>query len=562
MKTFAAAAIAAYLLILVSVFAADTVDITDPDKHTNIRLETESALLSGDWDTVAQLLDGIDEQSPSSVKRLIKGHACLALNRHDEAVTLIAKTSARGNLKSYHEWATELVGRNNANALAHYFAGDAFARLQNSEKAREAFDRAIALNSSLALAYNARGVVRAKGNDPDGAWDDFEAAIRRNPKLLDAYSNLGVLKFSQSAFKGAKESFCSAASISTEATLPAIGKACCLFPEGRWKDGERQLAQCTNAPFISTLAMRNVYGAKMTQIRYHAEQLAAFAGTNIPGSTLDFSDLHFGSEKAAQDTFGDLHTTHANLQQPFNSHGQELKEESFDWGANNTHAVAVKEQMARLDAHAGWQHRTQNAAADVADSVIGLGSSFVPGGSLGYAAAKVITEPEVKDQTTAVGNYAIGFAADRLLKQGAGTALSTLKGISELKDDYHKYQDSLRSPYTVSRPIDMTSDDGWTRTVTRGEVTETFVPGPNGCGAIGWDPSDTYEIRTESSFTTHSTTGIQDPNTFRHVQQPPGGVIAAVDIYKDVGAWDLIVPYGLAYPTANADVGPAQENNR
>src|SRR5689334_5684260 len=55
----------------------------------DISPEIERAILSEDWKTVSELVPASVNDSGPAILRLIRGHACLALNRNNDSVTLL-----------------------------------------------------------------------------------------------------------------------------------------------------------------------------------------------------------------------------------------------------------------------------------------------------------------------------------------------------------------------------------------------------------------------------------------------------------------------------------------
>ena len=112
--------------------------------------------------------------------------------------------------------------------MAHFFAGDAFARHTNWPAALAEFKMAISLDPNATLAYNARAVVHAKLNEEDLAEQDFTEAIRTsNYGLADAYCGMGFLWIQRKdGPDGALDCFQKALDINIKFALAWHGKAC------------------------------------------------------------------------------------------------------------------------------------------------------------------------------------------------------------------------------------------------------------------------------------------------------------------------------------------------
>ena len=55
---------------------------------TEVNVSITKAVLSQDWQGVAELLRSVSTQTESPVLRLLKAHACLNLNRNNESLCL------------------------------------------------------------------------------------------------------------------------------------------------------------------------------------------------------------------------------------------------------------------------------------------------------------------------------------------------------------------------------------------------------------------------------------------------------------------------------------------
>src|ERR1035441_3294477 len=83
----------------------------------------ETALLAEDWKTVANMLASVNPQTPSPVLRMIKGHACLALNQNNEAVCLFLSGSPTNQCLIWHKWAQDFVVSHSKSPIAQYLVG-------------------------------------------------------------------------------------------------------------------------------------------------------------------------------------------------------------------------------------------------------------------------------------------------------------------------------------------------------------------------------------------------------------------------------------------------------
>lgn len=155
-----------------------------------LEAQTEAALLQEDWAALADLLSA--SAPPSPLTRFIKGHAHLALNKNNESVCLFVGASA-DDVQVWAQWTQDFVKRHPQQAVAHYFRGDALARLAQWDAALKAFHVAVQLQPAHTLALNARGVTYALKRAWDQALGDFRAAFQAQPSFADAYASYGTM---------------------------------------------------------------------------------------------------------------------------------------------------------------------------------------------------------------------------------------------------------------------------------------------------------------------------------------------------------------------------------
>ena len=201
---------------------------------TEIDKQTEAALLAEDWPKVADLLGSVNAETPSPVARLIKGHACLALNRNNESLCLFLSVLSEDslkvlvNLKQWDSWTKSFVARNLQSAIAHYFRGDALARIKEWDSALETFNKALEFNLLHPMLLNARGVVYAAKDQLGLARLDFEDASKHpSLRLADVYSNIGNLCIQRKdGAEGALKALNEAISISPTFALAVHARGC------------------------------------------------------------------------------------------------------------------------------------------------------------------------------------------------------------------------------------------------------------------------------------------------------------------------------------------------
>src|SRR6185503_5193335 len=153
------------LKALVAVFVLANATLCAQVADPTVPPEVEKALLGEDWSKVVELLAKVDGSTVSPVLRLIKGHACLALNRNNQAIELFASSANDHDRQEWRTWSQMIAEKYPKQAIALYLKGDAFARSKEWKAADECFEKALYLNPQCYLASNARGVVaHAVGN--------------------------------------------------------------------------------------------------------------------------------------------------------------------------------------------------------------------------------------------------------------------------------------------------------------------------------------------------------------------------------------------------------------
>ena len=166
--------------------------------------EVERAVLAENWKEVLRLLDGVDSRTPDPVLRLIKGHACLALNDNNRSYRLFLSVGGSVDLETYQQWVDGLLREHPGHAMTYYLLGDAKARSGRFVEAISAFDKGDRLAPDNPLILNSRGIAHAAANHFDEALSDVERAAGSSvPLLADACANLGFLAIHQK--EGARE---------------------------------------------------------------------------------------------------------------------------------------------------------------------------------------------------------------------------------------------------------------------------------------------------------------------------------------------------------------------
>lgn len=233
------------LLLLVSVIVLKPLTVkAQSDKEVDKKVE--DAILAEDWKKAADLLGSVDTETPSPVLRLIKGHACLALNRNNESLCLFLSVSSEDELKVWEKWTQDFAGINNKSAVAYYFRGDALGRLEQWDKALVLFNKTLELQPRHAMTLNARGVNYAAQQKFNEALLDFDAAIKANPFLADAYASRGSMYIQKKAgAEGALRWFNHALEKSPSFALARYGRGYMKVVLGKSEEGPKEIQEAS-----------------------------------------------------------------------------------------------------------------------------------------------------------------------------------------------------------------------------------------------------------------------------------------------------------------------------
>jgi tetratricopeptide (TPR) repeat protein len=243
---------------------------------SDVTPEIERAILSEDWKKVSELVPVSINDSGSTTLRLIRGHACLALNQNNESLQLFLTTPPKQGIEEYESWAVSFANRYSDRTTAFYFKGDALARQAKWSDALAAFNSALKLKPNHALSLNARGVCYALGGEWDKSLEDFAAATIAVPSFSEAWANRGAMYIQRStAAKGALSAFDAALKYSPESAVAKMGRACALFGAGKLDEAEKALAECQNQPETMDLVSINLSLVRDRRLSLAAKQLAS-----------------------------------------------------------------------------------------------------------------------------------------------------------------------------------------------------------------------------------------------------------------------------------------------
>ncbi len=191
--------------------------------QTSGRPELDTDLLAGKWGVVVTRFESSPPQNV--VEKFIFAHACLAVNRNNEAVDIFLSQTNTAATGAWIDWSRNLASLNPGNAVAHYFYGDALSRSGQIEDGIHEFEKGLATNPKDALLLNARGVAHAALGETVPAARDFDAARRSQPGLADVQANIGSLGIQRKrGSKGVSDAFEAALSLSPSFAIPLVGR--------------------------------------------------------------------------------------------------------------------------------------------------------------------------------------------------------------------------------------------------------------------------------------------------------------------------------------------------
>lgn len=273
--------VAVFFLFCVVAFSGLQASLVNAELVPVIDKKVEAALLAEDWERVAKLLDSVSPETPSSVLRMIKGHAGLALNRNNGSVTLFYSMTVE-DMKKYAQWGEAFASENSYKSMAHYFQGDVYSRIGDLPQAHKHFTKSIETNTSNYLAWNARGVISTLRKEYDNSMKDFNNALSLKPDFIDVNNNIAMMRINQGqGRKGAIKRFQSVIKSDSKFALAYHGLGCLeLLKAQRLAPEENQNIQqaLELLPDVQDLLIENETSFADAYLDKQAELLYADAG--------------------------------------------------------------------------------------------------------------------------------------------------------------------------------------------------------------------------------------------------------------------------------------------
>jgi tetratricopeptide (TPR) repeat protein len=271
-------------------------------------------LLKADWAAVYENCGPMENLAGAPAMRAIKGHACLALNRNCESLELFLSIASDVDRAAWKTWAGLFAERNPRNAVAHYLAGDAYARMGEWERAVLSYSKALGIEPRFAMALSARGVAHSYLGKQGNALDDFENACSAGPDFADAHGNLGTYLILTEAPEGALEQFELATKCSNDFALARNGSGCARI--GYKRDSTsvvmalREFSAALDCPPVKKLAESNIKNIMDASVASADDTLQVDEGMTLTSRDLFSMDSRMRREYMkgmSDDALMDLH---------------------------------------------------------------------------------------------------------------------------------------------------------------------------------------------------------------------------------------------------------------
>ena len=258
-------ALAILSLFSFSAFAGPKAEISD---------RCRDALLTESWAIVVEeCAESRNQASP--VFAHLAGHACLALNKNNQALASFGSFANAEDLQQWHAWCQDFAKRHTNRAVAQYLLGDALARIRDWNGSLRAFRAALLLNNNHFLSLNGRGVVLQLLGKTSEAQEDFLLATQTNPNFAEAFASLGKLNIDRHAIQGATQAYTKANDLSPKYDLISLGMGCTAYARHRYEDAEAYFETVSNESPVSSIARENRLAMQIERLNRILEQASA-----------------------------------------------------------------------------------------------------------------------------------------------------------------------------------------------------------------------------------------------------------------------------------------------
>jgi tetratricopeptide (TPR) repeat protein/uncharacterized membrane protein YgcG len=242
-------------------------------------LSLDPLILAEDWTALAD--------HPAAPTPL-QAHALRALNRNNESLHRFLIGSSPEGLQDWLRWTDDFAARRGDLALAHYFKGDALARLERWDEAISEFQLALGQAPHQPLVLSALGVAFAGKGDFDQALVALTRAGRSGASLADAHAGLGALwiQFSRGP-KGALEALDRALKISPDFAVALYLRGCLKSLLGRFDEARSDLERAMDKAGPLADLLRANFQELTRRITGEEETRQALARGENPGVVID-----------------------------------------------------------------------------------------------------------------------------------------------------------------------------------------------------------------------------------------------------------------------------------
>ncbi|KAA3609118.1 MAG: hypothetical protein DWQ01_09880 [Planctomycetota bacterium] len=410
------------LLWLLSALAcSDHVDA--PVEASHVPKAPLDLALEGHWSEVVARLASVSAKSGTATERMLKAHACLAMNRNNESFALHLSLSDE-DLLSWLEEAEQVALKHPKNAIAHYLYGDSLAKAGRLEEAEGALSRSVQLDPESGLAWNAQGLVSVMAEKHEEARQQFRKASELSTELADPWCNQGMTLIGMAqGRRGATSAFQTAIQIDPEFATAHHGLGCLELLAGR-EDSEHFDKAMQLLPEAQPIFLVNETRYYAAQVERQSEEMFADAGELATSLQKTFEARQFASrasdfrnraDQATNPISKAFHSARAGMMQD-RLVGAARKMDVADMRSlQQTDSRAFGQMLNSLSGARNRANTLDNAskALSLTDRAIAYGRDLMPGGSLANRIGSDASDLS-RSMTTNLKND-IGGAFDRAI---------------------------------------------------------------------------------------------------------------------------------------------------
>ena len=166
--------------------------IVPPERAEAIDINTEQALLDGNWMRVRDLIHR-DETIYDPVRVFIFLQTCIALDQPCAPIFSGLAWEPWGPPRAACRYASALTARNPGNPNALYLMAASLATSEELERAHALYSEAIRYDSNMAHAYLGRGVLNYRLSNTEAALADLAEVLKIFPGHTAAHLNRALI---------------------------------------------------------------------------------------------------------------------------------------------------------------------------------------------------------------------------------------------------------------------------------------------------------------------------------------------------------------------------------